>query len=283
MIEYIKLLILAIFTGVTAPLPVSSAAHYSFMNGIMDFSSDQKLFGFYYSAFMVVVSVVIFVALRSIYIKALKSFFNKSTDKVTLAYKDRQKNIMLSVIPCLVLFVPVSSEMLLCDYFEKFLSVNSLLIVSVASIISGLFLIISIWYTKQDHNKTKRSVDTKHVIRMSIYNLIANIVPGVSKVSVCATNLLICDVEPKVITREVFLYLAPQMLLFNLVKVIRSLVSGLAFDPIALIIGIAAVAGAGALIVSLTAKVNMKKLYTFFSIYSIVFGVFAGVVSFIIK
>ncbi len=283
MIEYIKLLILAIFTGVTAPLPVSSSAHYSFMNCIMDFSSEQKLFGFYYSVFMLVVSVVIFVALRSIYIKALKSLFNKSTDKVNLAYKARQKNILISLIPCIVLFVPVSSEMLLCDYFEKFLSVNSLLIVCVASIISGLFLVISIWYTNQGYNKTRRGAETKHIVRMSFYNLIANVVPGVSKVSVCATNLLICDVEPKVITREIFLYLAPQMFLFNLIKVIRNLLSDLVFDPVALIVGIVAVAGASALIVNLSGKVNMKKLYTFFSIYSIIFGVFAGVVSFIIK
>jgi len=117
---------------------------------------------------------------------------------------------------------------------------------------------------------------------MSIYNLVSFAVPGVSKISVSAINLLICDTEPQVITREVFMYLAPQVLVFNLIKVIRTLLSGIVFDPVVLIIGIVAVALSSGLIISLSGKVNMKKLYGFFSVYSIVFGIFVCVISFII-
>ncbi len=282
MIEYIKILILAIFTGVTAPLPTSSAAHYSFLNCVLNFSSDEKLFGFYYSCFMVAFSLAVILALRKIYTKSLKSFFSKEKDKLTRAYKERQKNIFLSIIPAFLLFVPVSKDMLLADCFEKFLSTNSLLIVSATSIICGFMLVIAIWYIRKGVNAKKRGATTFDVIRMSIYNLVSFAVPGVSKVSVSATNLLICDTEPQVITREVFMYLAPQVLVFNLVKVIRALVGGIVFDPIVLIIGIVAVALSSGLIISLSGKVNMKKLYGFFSVYSIVFGVFVGIISFII-
>lgn len=282
MIEYIKVLILAIFTGITAPLPTSSAAHFSFMNCVVDFTSDEKLFGFYYSVFMIVFSLVVFFALRKIYIKVLKSSFKKTKDKTTLAYKARQKNILISMIPSLLLFVPVSSDMLLCDWFDKFLSSNSLLIVCFASIIGGLFLVISIWYTQKATNAKKRGADTKNVIRMSVYNLVSQMIPGLSKVSVSATNLLICDIEPKVITREILLYLAPQVFFFNLIKSIRVIVSGIVIDPITLVIGVLAVAFTSALIVSLSGKVNMRKLYAFFSVYSIAFGIFVGIISFIL-
>lgn len=282
MIEYIKILILAIFTGVTAPLPTSSAAHYSFLNCVLNFSADEKLFGFYYACFMVAFSVAVMLALRKIYIKSVKAFFSKDRDRLTKAYKERQKNILFSLLPSLLLFIPVSKEMLLADYFEKFLSTNSLLIVSVTSVICGFILVIAIWYIKKGINAKKRGATTADVLRMSIYNLVSFAVPGVSKVSVSATNLLICDTEPKVITREVFMYLAPQILVFNLVKVIRALVSGVVFDPVVLVIGIAAVALSSGLIISLSGKVNMKKLYGFFSVYSIVFGIFVGIISFVL-
>ncbi|MBQ8502802.1 MAG: hypothetical protein IJ491_00805 [Clostridia bacterium] len=282
MLEYIKILILAIFTGVSAPLPTSSAAHYSFMNCVLNFSSDEALLGFYYSVFMLVVAFVVFFALRKIYIKAAKSLFSKSKDKTTLAYKKRQKNIFLSMLPSLILFIPVSSDTLLCDYFEKFLSPNSLLVICIASVVCGLFLVISIWYTNKGDNTKKRGGTTRDVMRMSVYNLVSHMIPGLSKVSLSATNLLICDVEPKVITREIFLYLAPQIFLFNLIKVVRALVGGLVFDPVTLIIGIVAVALSSALIVSLSGKVNMRKLYAFFSVYSIAFGIFTGISSFIL-
>lgn len=282
MIEYIKILILAIFTGVTAPLPTSSAAHYSFLNCVLNFSSDEKLFGFYYSCFMIAFSFAVILALRKIYSKSLKAFFSKDKDRITRAYKERQKNIILSVLPVFLLFVPVSKDMLLADYFEKFLSTNSLLIVAATSIICGFILVIAIWYIKKGVNAKKRGAATADVIRMSIYNLVSFAVPGVSKVSVSATNLLICDTDPQVITREVFMYLAPQVLVFNLVKVVRAIVTGIVFDPVVLAVGVVAVALSGGLIISLSGKVNMKKLYGFFSVYSIVFGIFVGVISFIL-
>lgn len=282
MIEYIKILILGIFTGVMAPLPTSSAAHYSFLNTVMGFSTDERLLGFYYSVFMIAFSVVVFVTLRKIYIKALKSAFSKSKDKTTLAYKSRQKNILLSILPCAVLFVPVSSDMLLCDWFDRFLSSASGIIVAVACVMCGLFLVISIWYTRQEKAAKKRSAQTKNVMRMSVYNLVSQMIPGLSKVSLSATNLLISDIEPKVITREIFMYLAPQVFLFNLIKIIRTLVIGIAFDPIVLIIGVVSVLLTSGLIVSLSGKVNMRKLYTFFSVYSVIFGVFIAVTYFII-
>lgn len=281
MLDYIKILIIAIFTGVTAPLPTSSSAHFSVISTILGFSSDGKLLGFYYSAFMLMFSVVVFVSLRKIYSKTLKSFFSKPENKTDEAYRLRQKNIFLTILPSLILFVPVSKEELLCDYIDKFLS-NGMLIACAASIIGGFFFVVAMWYTRQNNAKTKRSASTTDALRMAVYNLPAQVVPGLSKVSLSAVNLLINDIDSKVIMREVYMYLAPQVFIFNLVKLIRSVVSGVVFDPLVLIIGLVCVAVMSGLMVSLAGKVNMRKLFGFFSIYSVVFGIFIGVIFVII-
>lgn len=282
MIEYIKTLIIAIFTGIFAPLPSSSSAHISFLNSVIDFTDNDKLLPFYYSVFMLAFSVVVFVNLRKIYIKAFTSFFKKSDSKTVAAYKKRQKNIIISVLPCLILFVPVSSEMLLCDYFDKLLSGSNFLVVSFAGAVCGIYMLIALWYTRSNKADTVRSTSTRSVLRMSVYNLLSSIIPGVSKVSLSASNLLLCDVDSKVMMREIYLYLAPQVFVFNLIKIIITFARGIAFNPYALLLGAAVAGFASALIVSLSGKINMRKLMGFFSAYSIAFAIFVGIISFIV-
>ncbi len=282
MIDYIKFLILAIFSGIIAPLPLSSSAQFSFMNSVLNFSQDGKTLGFYYSVFMIMFSVAIFFRLRKIYLSIFKSCLKKEKNANTRAYKKRLKNILLSVLPSAVLFIPVDENTLLCDYADRLLTPDSLFVVSVASILCGLYIVVSIWYTRQRNGKRKRATETKDAMRMSIYNLVAHMIPGLSKVSFSSTNLLICDVDHRVIAREIYLYLGPQLFVYNIVRIIRALISGIVIDPILLAIAVVAVFLCSMLIVSLIAKVNIRKLFAFFSVYSIVFGVVVGVFTFIL-
>ena len=130
--------------------------------------------------------------------------------------------------------------------------------------------------------KTKRSTETKDVIRMSFYNLVPQMIPGLSKVSFSSTNLLVGDVDSRVIAREIYLYLGPQVFVFNTFKVIRALLSGVTIDPVLIIISIIVVFICSMLMISLVAKINIRRLLPFFSVYSVIFGVFAVIVTFII-
>lgn len=282
MIDYIKFLILAIFSGIFAPLPLSSSAQFSLMNSVLNFSQDEKLLGFYYSVFMIVFSVAVYIRLRKIHLNMLKSCFSKQADTKNDAYRKRMKNVLLSLIPTLILFCPVGKNTLLCDYADRFLTSDSLFIVGVASVFCGLYLVISIWYTAGMQVKTKRSTETKDIIRMSFYNLVPQMIPGLSKVSFSSTNLLVGDVDSRVIAREIYLYLGPQVFVFNTFKVIRALLSGVTIDPVLLIISIIVVFICSMLMISLVAKINIRRLLPFFSVYSVVFGVFAVIVTFII-
>lgn len=280
MIDYIKMIILALFSGATIALPVSSSAHYSILNSVISFSDDEKVLGFYFSVFSVVFAIVIFVLLRKIYITGFKSLFSK--DDKLISYKKLMKNLLISLIPMAVLFIPVGEGMLIADYFDKFLTEGNLLLIAFAGVISALVLVISIWYTRQGYSNTKRASNLKSTVRMSVYQLVSYVIPGVSRVSSAATNMLICDIDSKVIVREIYLYIAPQMFIVNIVKALRYALSDAVVDPVMIIIGSAVTAAMAAIVVMRMSKINIRRLFTFFSIYSAVFGVAVGVLSFIL-
>lgn len=280
MIEYIKMFILSLINGVMMPLPVSSSAHVSFLNKVLDYTDKGETLSFYYAVFSVAFSLVIFFNLRKIYGEVFKSLFTKNDgSKHTAAYKKAGKNIFLSILPAVLLFIPVSEDMLVIDYFDKFLSSSGLLLTAFASLISALVFVTAIWYTKQSNSPTYRNASTKTVLRSAVYELVAFVVPGTSKIAIGSVNMLICDVEPKVIMRDVYLYSAPVIFAVSVVKIIRSLIVDLVVDPLAVIIGAAVSIIASSVIVYFVSKVNMRKLMGFFAWYSVIFGVSAFIMS----
>ena len=281
MIEYIKIIIISLICGVTLPLPVSSAAHLSFVNGVLNFSDDKSVLGFYYSVMSVVFSAVIFVLLRKIYILGISSLFNK--DSKLTAYRKLMKNLLVSLIPAVILFVPVGEDKLLCDLFDGFLVKSNILLVSVATVINALILVISVWYTRQSYSVTKKGADLKTVIRSSVYQIISYVIPGVSHVSSAGTNMLICDVESKIIIREIYLYIAPQMLVINVAKIIRYILSDMIVNPVMVVFCVVSVLLMSTLVVTKMSKINIRRILGFFTVYGAVAGVLFAVLSFVLK
>lgn len=281
MIEYIKILIISLVCGVALPLPVSSGAHLSFINGILDFSDDKNVLGLYYSVMSVAFSLVIFVFLRKIYLSGIKSLFRK--DKKLSGYRKLMKNILISLIPSLILFVPVSEDKLLCDIFDGFLVRSNILLVAVASVIGSLVLVISIWYTRQGYSLTKRSADTRTVIRTAVYQIVSYVIPGISRVSSASTNMLICDVESKVIIREIYLYIAPQMLLINTVKIVRFILADVIVSPLMIAVSVVSVVVMSAVVVTAMSRINIRRIFAFFAVYGGVIGAAFCVISFVLK
>lgn len=281
MIEYIKILIISLICGAAFPLPVSSGAHLSFVNGIVDFSSDKSVLGLYYSIMSVTFSAVIFIFLRKIYFSGLKSIFNK--DKKLVNYRKLMKSLLISLIPTVILFVPVSEGKLLCDLFDDFLIRSNILLVAFATVIGSLVLVVSMWYTRQGYSVTKRSADMKTVIRTSVYQIVSYVIPGISHISSASTNMLICDVESKVIIREIYLYIAPQMLIINVVKIIRFLLADVIVNPIMVVICIGAVALMSAVTVTAMSKINIRRIFGFFAVYGAALGTVFCVLSFVLK
>ena len=274
MIEYIKMIIISLISSVMMPLPVSSSAHTSFLNKALSYTTDGSVLAFYYAVFSLAFCVVVFFNLRKIYSKVVTSLFTskaKSTTTVS-AYKKVGRNILLSLIPLAILYIPVNDELLIIDYFDKFLSSSGLLFSAFTSIMSSFVIVIAMWYTKQKNAPLKRAANTKTVMRSAFYELVAFGVPGMSKITLGSVNMLICDIEPRVIMREVYLYVTPQIFIVSLIKIIRGLVIDLVVDPLAIIIGAVIGIIATAVIIHFVSRVNMRKLLGFFAAYSAVFS-----------
>ena len=192
--------------------------------------------------------------------------------KTIAAYKKVGRNIILSMLPLALLYIPVGENMLIIDYFDKFLSSSGLLLSAFTCIVSSFIIIIAMWYTKQKNETLKRSANTKTVMRSAFYELVAFGVPGMSKITLGSINMLICDIEPRVIMREVYLYVTPQIFVVSLIKIIRGLVIDLVVDPLAIIIGAIVSIIVSAIIIHFVSRVNMRKLLGFFAAYSAVFA-----------
>ncbi len=270
--EYIKAVILAVVTGLTAPLPTSSSGHFFGANAFLSFSSETDELSLYYSAFMLAFSAVIFISLKDVYRKT----FSVSTSG-RKNYRLRLRNTLFSIIISCLIFIPVpETGKLLSDFFNSFLSADSFLnpiLSGAAFILSGLLLALSLWYIKRGGGRKRKTVPFRSSVRMYIYSLPAYIIPGVSKMSLASVNLLLCDVSPSVILREVYFYSAPPVFVVSLIRIILAVVSGTEFNIFVLLVGAAAAAGCSYLTVSIIRKIKVENLFIFFSVYSLIMGV----------
>lgn len=286
MIEYIKTAIVALITGFTAPLSVSSAAHFNFFAITTGLSADVEFLSLLYNVFMLVFSLVILFLFRKTVSRgfrlAIKPESLPGSDKV----KDKKyfvKNVFVSLLPALLLYIPVSKDKFIIDYADSFLNVNGFLLAGLACITTAAVLLVAMWYTSKSTNPLRRAVDIKTVARMSFYQLPCYVIPGFSHMASGAVNLFISDIGSKSLVGQLYIYLAPSMFAVSLAKIIRLLVTGMLFDPVQLLIGIVVFAIASKIVVGLTLKVNIRRLFTFFSIYSAVFGIFIILISFFIR
>ena len=282
MIEYLKMALVAIISGITFPLPVSSAAHFNFFSNVAGLSGDNQRFSFYYNFFMLAFSLVVLFTFRKTVLRGFKLAFSSKDEAKVRDNKYFVKNVLFSILPSIVLFVPVSKGKLLMDYLDNFFNTNGLILSGIACVVTACVLIIALWYTSKNKNPLRRAVDKRTVLRMAFYQLPCYVIPGFSHVATGAVNLFISDIGSKSLVGQLYIYLAPSMFFVSIVKVIRDIFAGVVFDPAVLIVGIIVCAVASRLMIALTSKINIRRTFTFFCGYSIIFGIFITVISFFI-
>lgn len=281
MIEYLKMFIVSVVTGLTAPLPTSSAAHFNFFANVVGFTADGTRMSLYYNIFMLCFSLAVFFVFR----KTVLRGFRLALKKNEANGRDNKyfiKNFLLSLLPTIILFIPLAEGKLLVDYMDSFLNINGLILAGFACVITACVLIVAIWYTSKTKNSTRRGVDKRTVLRLSFYQLPCYVIPGFSHVASGAVNLFISDINSRSLAEQLYIYLAPSMFAVSAVKIIRLLLTDIVLDPIEVVIGIIVSLISCTLVVHLTSKVNIRRLFAFFSAYSAIFGVFVIVISFFI-
>ncbi len=284
MIEYIKIAVISLISGILAPLPFSYSAAYSFLSYILDFNQNSQLSVFYYSIISVVFSVVVLFSLRKIYGKGIKALFStkKSNMPNRVGYRKFMLNLLLSLIPAAIMFVPYKEDGFLIDFFSEQIKTDHLLVTAVCCAVSGLFLLLGNWYVKQNYAQTKRSADWKSALRFSVYQTVSYFFPGVSCVSTGATAFLITDIDNRVIVREILTYIAPSILVANVFRLVRVAMSGIVFNPVVIFLCVVFAAVGSKLMIQLLAKIDFKKICVYFSVFSLVFAVLAVTALFVL-
>ena len=64
MLTYLKYLILSLFGGFFAALPVSYSAHYAYLNSVTSLTDDKDQLGLYFSVISFVFAFVVILKLR---------------------------------------------------------------------------------------------------------------------------------------------------------------------------------------------------------------------------
>ena len=284
MIEYIKIAVISLISGILAPLPFSYSASYSFLSYILDFNIGNELSAFYYSIISIVFSLAIFISLRKIYFKGFKALFSTKKSKMLnrSGYRKFMLNLLISIIPAAVMFVPYKKDGFLIDFFTTQIGTDHLLVIAVCCGVSGLFLLLANWYVKQKYAQTKRSADWKAVLRFTVYQSAAYFFPGISCVSTGATSLLISDVDNRVIVREILTYIAPSIFITNVFRLIRIVLSGIVLNPVVIILCAAFSAIGCGVMIHLLSKIDFRKTCVYFSIFSIVFAAIVVAVLFVL-
>ena len=283
MISYLKMLAISLISGIFTALPVSYSANYAFLTSVTNFSDDSSVLGFYFAVISAVFSIVVFFYLKKIYRKAFRSLFTrkKNRDEKTGNYRKVSLNLLLSLIPAAVMFIPTGKGKFVLDMFTSLLGGDNLLLTAFCCFGSGIMLFVAMWYTRQKYAETKRITKTQSVVRFSIYQIPAYILPGLSNVAVGSTSLLLTDVEQSILVRELLLFLAPSMFVVNAARIVRFILADVVFDPLLIVIAVAGALAGSVLVIHFISRINIRKVFLFFSIYSIIFGIFIAAAAFI--
>ena len=286
MLTYLKLLILSLFGGFFAALPVSYSAHYAYLNNVMSFTEDSTQLGFYFSVISAVFALVALLKLRRIYGKAFTMTFmpkNRVAEPgLQKACRSTLLGLLISLLPAGLMFIPLPGGKWAMDILISLLQKDYQLVVASCCIGSGLFLFLAMWYTRQHYGHPQRLAKPLSVLRFAVYQVPAHLLPGISHTATGSTALLLTDVEDHVIVREILLYLAPSLLVVNVTRIVRYILAGMTLQPVLIAIAVVGSALGSVLVLNLVSKFNIRKNYLLFAIYSILFGLLIVVTSFLL-
>lgn len=270
-IEYLKAVISAILVGLSAPLPVSSSAHMFLSEAFLGGYGDRSALGFYFYIYMLTFSVVVLLSFKNSYIKTLKGIRDKDE---TCVHKGI--NLILSLSISLVLFIPVFNKSGLIGFFDSFMSVENALnpiLIGIGSVSSGLILLVCLWASGKNYVKKGCNIDRKTALKASLFSLPSYIIPGFSRVSAACVSFILSDTAPARSLRECYFYIAPQMLLVSVIRIITFAIKGISFDPVVLLAGIIFVSCFNFIVLNLLKRISVKKIFSFCGAYSVVIGI----------
>jgi len=275
MIKTIKIIFLSIIQGFTSALPVSSLGHFALFKEVLGFTDENLNAPFYFAVYSFVSFLMMYLYYLNIHTKILKHLFRSTSsikDGKSLAFHKTGKNLALSLIPMLLLFVPIGKNKFFECLGTYFLSDGSLVFVGGASLMTGVLMFISLWYLKQKYAEKTPLLSAKNSVVFGLYQIPAYIFPGVSHVAMGTSRNAVSDIGIKNVLKETYLYIAPAGLIVNAFRIIYYGM-GDKIDFVAVIVGSIFSATITFVMMVLVNKFFSKDTYKAFAFYSVAFGV----------
>ncbi len=276
MIELIKIIFLSAVCGITMLLPVPSLGHFSLLKEVFGFTDENFNAGFYYSVCMLAASLALYIFYAKQHRKIISAVFKSkgqfADNPKVMAYKSAGKNIFLSVLPLVILAVPVGKSGFVGSFWKYFLSDGSLVFVGISSVFCAVIMLIAVWYLNRNSHENARLVTKPGALLFGIYQLPAYIFPGFSHVAIGTVRTSLNDVETKNIFKEAYLYLAPAYLFVSIFRIVYYYITIGSVNIIAAIVGFAVSFAFSFLTAHIVNKTAVKKSYKLFAFYTLGFG-----------
>lgn len=275
MIETLKILLLSVLYGFTSLLPVSSLGHFSLLKEVFGLNEASFNSSFYYSIFSIGAALAMYVYYFGIHTRVLRNVFRKKKNisgEADIAFKTAGRNIFISFLPILLLFIPVGKNTFVFSLGKYFLTEDSLVFVGIASIFCAVLMFISLWYIKSEYTEKVNLLSVKNAVFFGIFQIPAYLFPGLSHIGVGASRTAVSDIDIKNVLKETYLYLAPAFLVTGIVKTVYYFDGGKGVNTTVAIIGLAISFIVSLAMLAFINRFFSKRAYKAFTIYTLVFG-----------
>lgn len=275
MFEAIKILLLSAIYGVTSVLPISSLGHFVLLKEVLGCNYESFNADFYYALFTVGAGFAMYVYYFSVHTNILKNLFKRSkniTSPACAAYHTAGKNMLISFLPLLILYIPIGKNEFFGSFISYFMGDGGLIFVGIASLFCSVLMFISHWYIKAEYSEKNNLMSTKNAFFFGLYQIPAYILPGISHVGVGASRTALSDIDVKNVLKETYLYLAPAFMITGISRVVFYYNGGKGLNMLAGLLGLLLSFGVSLAMLLLINKCFGKKTYRAFTVYTLVFA-----------
>ena len=270
--DILKAVIFGIIEGITEWMPVSSTAHMKILNAIIPLNVSPE----FYEVFEVVIQLGAIIALVIVFWNKIWPFGESKNPLgegiLSIVKKDKFFLWIKIVIACIpvILF-----ELFLEDKITFINENNEMTIIAIALILVGIVFIVveALIKNKKPTVNSTRSITYLQAIIIGLAQLVAAIIPGVSRSGATIIASLLLGISRSAATEFTFELAIPVMFGASLMKIIKCTAAIGFMEVLISLIGCITAFVVSLFMIRFVLDYIKKNTFTLFGIYRIILGI----------
>jgi undecaprenyl-diphosphatase len=270
--DILKAVIFGIIEGITEWMPVSSTAHMKILNAIIPLNVSPE----FYEVFEVVIQLGAIIALVIVFWNKIWPFGESKNPLgegiLSIVKKDKFFLWIKIVIACIpvILF-----ELFLEDKITFINENNEMTIIAIALILVGIVFIVveALIKNKKPTVNSTRSITYLQAIIIGLAQLVAAIIPGVSRSGATIIASLLLGISRSAATEFTFELAIPVMFGASLMKIIKCTAAIGFMEILISLIGCITAFVVSLFMIRFVLDYIKKNTFTLFGIYRIILGI----------